>query len=377
MRVIKNYCFKIGTKIPFSEWPSIVQRFLSDNHLTDHRFLYYFEDSVRDAASESRYGCERILKDCPSLGDIRYYYKDSNGQMDRWLSNIDRQESFPKEKLLPLMKKIYRSYGFFESRLLYFDIDFFGKKTHFERDFSRAKQEAERKQTPLDPTFQIKHQPYGSGITLYRDCCGGSSSSYMVLSVDLLHEGQVLDATPYYESMQALLPDIKTITSLNVYFSEEELREIEAVNRAAEPTIEKCRAFFEDRLPDTRKQNNFPSKYSVAKPLKKLAVRYGYAYKLIWNGGVYALEKRTARGNVMHLAFDSGPSHYDVDVILSFQGIGFYHRLGISGQTPTNQSETDAYFEKVMSIVSDFEKTMLPDLDGLFPESPNWFIPKV
>ena len=141
MRLIRNYFFKIGTKIPFSEWPEIVHQFLLENHIISHRFLYYFEDILcynenkEDAMPKC--SCTKILKDCPSLGEIRYHNGKAHGRSDiLYLSNIDRQDSFSEEKLLPLMKKIHRRYGFSESDLYYFDIDFFGKRTYFARDYS-------------------------------------------------------------------------------------------------------------------------------------------------------------------------------------------------------------------------------------------------
>jgi hypothetical protein len=90
---------------------------------------------------------------------------------------------------------------------------------------------------------------------------------------------------------------------------------------------------------------------------------------------VYSLEKRTAKGNVIYIGVDSGPSHYDLGVWVSYQGIGFNHRIGCSYQTPVNQQEADAFLEDVLLAVSDFENTLLPALDCLFPETPSWFIP--
>lgn len=370
MRLIKNYIFKIGTKIAFSEWPEIVHRFLLENHLVSHRFLYYFEDilGTKDDAL-SKCGCAKILKDCPSLGKIRYH-KEKTYRL--WLSNIDRQDSFPEERILPLMKKIHRRYGFFESRLYYFDIDFFGNRTYFARDYSAAMRISKADNTPFDPTLYLGCQPYGSGITLHRDICG---DSYLKLSVDILHDGAVLDSTPYYESMQRLLPKIKATTSLEIHLTEEEKRKIEETNHNAEPVLQQCRDFLSKRLPFVDSQNKFSSNYSVAKPLKKLAKQYGYAYKLLWNGGVYSLEKPTAKGNVIYIDVDCGPSHYNLGIGVSYQGVGFKHAIGKSNQTPTNQQEADAFLEKVLSIVSDFENTLLPSLDKLYPETPSWFIP--
>ncbi len=378
MRLIQNYVFKIGTKIAFSEWPEIIHRFLAENHLVHHRFLYYFDHILgRDETGEEdlqKCSCAKILKDCPSLGKIRYDNGKAHGRYDvLWLSNIDRQESFPEENILPLMKKIHRRYGFSESNLYYFDIDFFGRKTCFERDYSEAARKSKRDNVPFDPALCMEDQPYGSGITLHRDVCG---ENYLKLSVDLLHDGAVLDATPYYESMQRLLPKIKSDTFIKIYLTEEEQKKIDETNLKAEPMLQQCCAFFSERLPFTDSQNAFSSNYSVAKPLKKLAKQYGYAYKLVWNGGVYSLEKRTEKGNVILISVFCGPSHYDMGMFVSYQGVGFNHVIGNSTQTPTDQQEADSALEKILSVVADFENTMLSSLDCLFPETPSWFIPE-
>ena len=377
MRLVKHYTFNIKTKIPFSELPEIVHRFLSENHLTSHRFLYYFEDilSINQTKDEAlpRSSCAKILKDCPSLGEIRYHNGRSHNRSDiLWLSNIDGSDDFFEGNLLPLMKKIHRRYGFCESNLYYFDIDFFGKRTCFERDYSVALRMSKTDKIPFDPTLYMECQPYGSGITLHRDAC---AENYLKLSVDLLHDGIVRDATPYYEAMQKLLPQVKATSSLAIYLSEDERQRIEEINQSADPVLQKCRDFFKDRLSFTSSQNSFPSNYSVAKPLKKLAKKYGYTYKLVWNGGVYSLEKRTTKGNVIYIEVASGPSHYDLGVGISYQGVGFNHIIGCSNQTPTNQQEADAFLEDTLLVVSEFENTLLPSLDRLFPETPSWFIP--
>ena len=377
MRLVQHYIFNIKTKVPFSEWPEIVHRFMCENHLTSHRFLYFFEDILNDNETKDealpRSSCAKILKDCPSLGEIRYHNGRSHNRSDiLWLSNIDRSDDFSESNLLPLMEKIHRRYGFCESNLYYFDIDFFGKRTCFERDYSTALQMSKADKIPFDPTLYMECQPYGSGITLHRDAC---ADNYLKLSVDLLHDGIVMDATAYYEAMQKLLPQIKGTSSLSIYLSEEEKQRFEEINQSAEPVLQNCRDFFADRLSFTSSQNLFESNYSIAKPLKKLAKKYGYTYKLVWNGGVYSLEKRTAKGNVLYIDIDSGPSHYNLGVGISYQGVGFNHSIGCSNQAPTNQQEADAFLEDILLTVSEFENTLLPTLDCLFPETPSWFTP--
>jgi hypothetical protein len=44
-------------------------------------------------------------------------------------------------------------------------------------------------------------------------------------------------------------------------------------------------------------------------------------------------------------------------------------------QTPTNQPESDACTDKFFSIVSEFEKTILPEFDAFYSETPEWFVP--
>lgn len=256
--------------------------------------------------------------------------------------------------------------------IYYFDIDFFGKRTCFECDYSVALQMSKAYKIPFDPTLDMGCQPYGSGITLHRDVC---AENYLSLSVDLLHDGIVMDATPYYEAMQKLLPQIKATSSLSIYLSEEEKQRIKEINQSAEPVLQNCRDFFANRLSSTYSKKAFPSNYSVAKPLKKLAKKYGYTYKLVWNGGVYSLEKRTAKGNVIYIEVVSGPSHYNLGVGISYQGVGFNHGIGSCNQTPTNQQEADAFLEDTLLGISEFENTLLPALDRLFPETPGWFIP--
>ena len=120
MRVIDTYTFYYGTKIPFSEILDRIHRFFADQGLKSERFMYYFEDIAQykpvdgDAQNTealkcvfSTHGCERILKDCPELGNIRYKQNPYNDRFS-FLTNLDR-ESFPEGKILPLMKKIHKN----------------------------------------------------------------------------------------------------------------------------------------------------------------------------------------------------------------------------------------------------------------------------
>lgn len=374
MRVIKSYRFSIGTKIPYWQWPEIVHHFLETNQLTSSRFLYHFTSYVTDTdLSEPRKktGCEKLLKDCPSLGAIRFHNGAAHRQSDVfWLSNMDNDEAFPEETLLPLMKKIHRTYGLHRCALFYYDIDFFGQTPLFQLDHTIGRKMSEATHSPFDPSDDIQAQPYGSGIALHRDVC---ANNYLDLSIDVLHDGVLLDATPYYKSMQTLLPNIRSSETLQIYLTEEEQAHIQVINESAAPILEQCREFLKETLPFTPKQNHFPSRYSVAKPLRKLAKKYGYTYHLTWSGGIYLLTKKTASGNMLAIEFDSGPSHFDLSAELAYYGPAFCHQLGSSSQNPAGQQEANAYLEQLLSTVSQFERTLLSALDQLFPEAPDWF----
>ena len=107
--------------------------------------------------------------------------------------------------------------------------------------------------------------------------------------------------------------------------------------------------------------------------MKKLAKQHGFSYHYEGNG-LYSLEKRTNRGHVLQLSVDSGPSHYDVGYVVTFMGLGFSHTLGKAIETPTNQAEFDECSEKMLSVVAEFEKAFIEELDAFYEETPEWFI---
>ena len=44
-------------------------------------------------------------------------------------------------------------------------------------------------------------------------------------------------------------------------------------------------------------------------------------------------------------------------------------------QTPTSQEELDACAERVLAVISEWEKVLLPALGAVYPETLGWFIP--
>lgn len=358
MRVIRRYRFEIGTKIPFAQWPEIVHGFLAATGLSNQRFLYHF--SAMTAEGHLPQACVRLQRDCPEIGESRISWvekADCSTLVTHVLTNMDTQAPLAEALLLPLMGKIHRSYGFMEVQLCYGDVDFFGRVVPMAREEHVLKL----------GVWELR----GSFITLYRDPV--LNHAFLDLNIDVLHDGRLLDATPYREAMQRLLPGVKVRASQIIALSEAEKQQIEERNRAAEPVIGACRAYLKERLPGLQRDHNEPCSYSVARALRKLAKKYGYSYRLEWNGGVYSLQKRTARGNVLYIDVACGRFHGDTSLRVIFKGAGFGHYLGCACHVPDNQPELEAALDASMQQIAAFEEALLPRLDLCFPESPAWF----
>lgn len=376
MRLIMNYF--ISTKVPYSEWPEIVHTFLQKQGLSNKRFLYYFEtllgsdpDSDGYRKEFERGGCSRMLKDCPELGPMKIWSGEKYGHFDHaYLSNIG-VETFPEKKILPLMKKIHRSYALSQSDLYYYDIDFFHDLIPYERDYSDAERHCSARGLSVDREMLLPRQPYGSGICLHRERFFGG---HIQLSVDLLHDGNLLDAQPYCDALCELLPDATVLPFMVPYFSEEEKDDIEVNNRRAAPMLKQCQEFFAQYFTDNDRQNAFRSNYAIAPTLKKLCKQYGYVYTFPRERGFFCADKRSKRNHLLSLEVDAGPSRYSMDVVVSFRGLGFEHRLGYCMHTPTDQETADDCMRQVMETFAVFEKTLFPFLDAMFPETPDWFM---
>lgn len=376
MRVIQTYFFIMSSKTPYSDYPAIAHRFLDEQNLTSHRFLYFFDELIYNTKTTAETlasgSCAKAVKDCPAFGEIRLFDGESYGAYQTlFLSNIDTDTGCTEADILPHMKKIHRRYGFCECNLYYYDIDFFGHVIPCSRDLTDAETRAAYFEKELNPLWNLGNQPYGSGIRLHRYSTGGN---YISLSIDLMHNGVIHDATPYFEAMKALLPGIKPTIRMNIYLTDEEKQEISKWDALITPTLEKTRSFFAQCFPTKDRQNYFNSRYTLAPKLKKLAKQYGFSYH--YEGfGCCVLDKKTPRGHTLRILVESGPSRYSTGYHINIQGLGFCYELCNSMQTPKNQAESDACSHHILSIVSEFEKTLLPELDSFYSETPDWFVP--
>ena len=370
MRIIDEYCFKTGTQIPFSELPDIIHSFFTETGVSYNKFLYYFGDIVCRGDVLSKRGCVKILKDCPKLGELTLCEGEKAGSFNNYfISNISSYSENMENDILPLMKKIHKYYGMSENVLYYYDVDFFGKVIPFGRDTSIAEERYAKANVSCDYNYSLYSQPYGSGIKIYRDCL----DTYLLLSVDVLIDGKVMDSSHFAEMLQKHLPGIKRSDSQKFILTQHELKETEENNKKAGGLIRSIREYYDSIMPSSGRQNGFSSKFAMAPTLKKYAKKYGYIYENVYSG-VYCLEKAPGTGPIIRLTVDSGPSRYSADFILEITaGPGYEHQLFYTMQTPTDQESFDICVDKFFDLVNDFESRFYPELSEIFPPVPAWY----
>ena len=348
MLAIQTYRFLIGTKIPFSNFPEIVQTFLHQQSLHYDRFLYYFHDNYD--------GLPKIMKDCPHIGTGRA--RITNAGKDLYLSNIDADTGCPEAEILSVVPKIHRRYGLSEAHILYQDIDFFGQKI------------PSILQAPGDTPHCVK----GSGITLYRD-----SVFPRWTSIDLriiIHSGRnTYDPAPYFEAMQQLLPGVRYMAFVECCLTNEEQALYDQLNERAAPLVEKAYSYFEKQLPEhtatTLSVLDTPN-LSVAPALKRIGKQYGYSY-LKHAYGCFFVQKRTSNGHYIFLDIDVGPKFKEVNLLIRHVGAGFDHRIGSTSCQPRNQKDLEDSLHRIFEALASAEKDMIPALDALYPTTPDWY----
>lgn len=359
MRVVDCRYFKVKAKIPFSDWTDIIHTYIDEQGLSYGNLYYYFNDLVSAEDSEEydfamkKGPCARAQRDCPAFGDI-HHYRESEYTDVLYLSNIETPTGCTEQDILPLMKKLHKNYGFSQCDLYYADVNFF-----------QQVMPAVKKCGKDLSLYKID----GSGIQLHRDCLG---ENYICLSVDVLSDGILLDSTPYFEAMKALLPGIKMTCERRVIFNEGEKRMFTERNKCAKPVVEKCVQFFEDHFPDGYSQNYGDAKYSCAQALRKCAKEMGFTYKKE-DSYFYRIEKRTERGHVFLLEVASGPGNYWAECEVIFKGMGFEHSLGCCSYAPGDQRELEAFIRELMQIVKEVETGLLIELDACYPNTPEWY----
>ena len=348
MLAIQTYRFLIGTKIPFSDCPGIVQKFMAQQSLHYRRFLYYFEDNYG--------GLPKIMKDCPHIGPIRS--RPTNTGALFYLSNIEEDTLCPEAEILSVVPKIHRRYGLNEAHLIYQDVDFF------------AQEIPAVVQVPANTPDCIK----GSSITLYRDSVFPRWNS-IDLRIIINNGATTYDPAPYFEAMQQLLPGVRYMGFVECCLTAEEKTVYDQLNASVAPLVQQACRHFEKLLPerlDTSPSFLDTPKISVAPALKRIGKQYGYSY-IKHEYGCFFVQKRTNSGHYILLDIDVGPNFKGVGLLIRFVGAGFDHRIGSTFRYPENQNDLEDYLLQIFDALASAEKDIIPALDAHYPPTPDWF----
>jgi len=384
MRVLQSFRYDLSSKPTFDQLPAIIDDFLHIHGLSHRVFHYYLEDldltkmfrSTLDGTKCQRCGapqyacarcrdeaerylrkgtsCQRAVKDNPFLGNI--YTQESKGFITQSLHNFDDNTNNAKEAIYNILTKIYRRYGFADTRLIYRDIDFF----------------AQRATSPA-PEFAVPMQSYqGSSITILRSC--NPSGNAVVLTIASDDPSDLPDATVYAEALKQHLNCKKYLSTTSLVMSEQEKTLYEDLNRRAAPLIQSAKEFFDSSITNSTCIDNAASLSQLASHLKKISNHYGYTYSG-YQYYMYFLEKKLPNGHYINLEFVSNPRFPSADPFVNLCGLGFNHQIWAGDFKPQNLQDIKNYLTQFFEVLSKAENTVLPAILDLYPNTPDWFIP--
>ena len=364
MRAIAQYHFLIGTRIPFTDWPGIVENFFAHRNLDYRDFYYCFSDfdtvaqhttNYAPQYSEKKTACHKAVKDFPQLSPIRRSVS-KNGIVTCYLSNIEEESPCTQADLLAMLPKLYRKYGFVDSYLIYQDVDFFGRslpKIH-------------------RPSQEPPESIFGSSVLLYRSRFDTRWNG-IIVNADFVYGDETLDASIYRNTMADLLPGIRCLESVKTILTPEDDALFAERNAAAKPAVEIAQSFFTEKLP----KNDFPDTGTpVATILKRLCKEYGYSYK--YDYYVHTMRKRSKSGHYAQLevdAYSGGGGTSRIYLYIHYLGLGFDHRF-FSGSAPgMDQAGTAKFFKMVFHTLAEAEETLFPNIEAFYPPTPEWYVP--
>ena len=381
MHVYRQSIFFVRTKLPFSDWPALVDRYLEEQGLEYQNFLYYFEcfdfstdyrrvlsgekclschamtscESCRRNAQRGlrkQTGCERAAADCPALGPV--VSRTEKGFTRQILTNLSSPGKAAHDPVLSLMKKIHRSYGFTETCLCYHGINFFSRTWP----------------ASVDASKQRLWGVDGPLIVLQRHLFSPRQSS-ILLQVEIEDGGALLDDSHYRDAMAALLPGVRCVEEITAELTPREQAELDQLQGRAEPLVKAASAFFAARfLRSSEKNGSGP--VSLAPSLKRLCRWHSYRY-IPLPGRRCSAEKQTANGHFLSLQFETGRMGDELNAVVFLEGPGFSQRIAVISYLPENRMDADTHLEALFSALDEAEAGPLAALDQLYPAGPAWY----
>lgn len=356
MRAIRQYSFLIGTRIPFTDWPGIVEEFFSRQNLSYRKFYYCFSDFD---STNLRTVCHKAVKDFPRLDPIRWVPSEKGGATTCYLTNIEGGSNCTKEEIMTMLPKLYRKYGFVDSSLTYQDIDFFGRSLPEIRQV----------------TDHLEYCILGSSVALDR-CRFDTRWNGITVNADFVYGDEVLDATIYRDAIAELLPGIRCMERVLVFLDAEDEALFAQRSAAAETAAASAREFLEQRIPEYDRLAHAEGGAPVGPALKKLGKKFGFTYQ--YDYYMHTLLKRTKNGHYIRLevtAYSGSGRVSRIDTYIQCLGLGFQHNIYSGGAPGMDKQGADAYLAAVVHALVEAEETVFPEIEAFYPPTPEWFAP--
>ena len=323
MHHYKQYKLFIGTAMPFEQWPQRILAFFNDRRFSPHTFDYRLECISGD-------GCARAAVENPILGTV-CTDPARTGYMQFRLTG-----DCPEIDFLSLLPKLCRRYGISDMYLHYHTFDPHGRQV---------------------------------SICLHRQTNNTARWSGIELCVDLTDASSISVADAYRDALLAVFPVRDTFEQIETEFTDAEAAQYKELNQQAQSLIKK----FGDLLAKKVSASGLtliPKKSaSLGTLLKKKCAQYGYTY-VLYTFHMHFIQKRTANGHFIHLEIDNGRCGGECNINIRFSGLGFEHSLG---HVSSNNLPHALFLDRFFQALSETEGQVFPELDTLFPPTPDWY----
>ena len=374
MRVTKSRTYDIKNRIALAELPDIVHAYLAEQKLSIGRFMFYFEELLHNYGHAEPISSPKAVKDMPELGEIHILDEPRrlNGSEIAILSNMADNRFISEQTVIPYLKRFQKIYGFSHVSLNWFDIDFFGSVIETMVDRSEAVAFRKRWDVDPNPLWRINENTWSSKIAIEK---GRFSGPTLSVTIDLLRNNGIVDASPYFCAMNEKLPGIKYHDFTRVLFSDEEKRTIAELKKTVEPLAEKCKAYFVSKGFEAEfRQQRTCARYALGEKLKKISKQYGFTKKCKMSGN-HELMKLTPNGHKLAVEADSGPSHCNSYFNCVLIGLGYILHIGSANFMPMDQKEFDNCADDFFEALEEFSHTdTFCSLDELLPPAPDWYL---
>lgn len=359
MRFYKEYRFQVGRKIEFKDLFSVIDAYLADQGL--HYDCLGYDLHITVWVGEKSV-LQKLAARFPQLSTPELLTDKYDKHL--CLSNMRNKEGTKDEQIIRYIgSKTPRPYNFLYTHFYYRNIDFFGTKS-----------ESEQIDCEENPIFMDVSGDY---IELHRSA-EGPQSTVVQMCIEIKDQQTASRADDYAVSLAERLGKVKYICRAKVSMDEIEKEMYTHLHHRAKELLKTVADDMHDRcekvMAQTRQEYLLfqESKFSLAKPLKRIGKAHGFACSTYIPGGFFLMSKRVAGGHFLSLDIDNSPRSGGVGAGLVLSGPGFSHDLPLTYGCPENQEEADRYVTDLFEVVAYFESKYMHKILEIYPAAPDW-----